>query len=186
MNLYISFKANDFNRYMSALTRLDSYVPKIADNMCRYGAIEYKTELLQAFSTQNFATRIPKLRKKYLQWKIEHGFPRDIGRLRGDLFNSIGVFRWWDSAGGTGTTMMGWLGGVDPTKFDGGGKNWALKGPSKMVVKYGMWFEEGNRFGQPDYQAPRPVFTSTGRRYIRLGYPKQVDKAARRIEQSWH
>lgn len=186
MNVYISFKPHDFNRYVAALTRLETSVPTIADNMCRYGAIEYKTEVLMAFSTQNFVTRIPRLTKQYMKWKIEHGFSQQIGKLQGDLLDSLSVFRWWGASSSVGSVMKGWFGGVDVTKFDGGGKNWGLKGAPTQVAKYAIWLEEGNRAGRPDRQRPRPVFIPIGKRYAKSGYVKQRQKALDRIGQRWH
>lgn len=175
MNIFASFKPADFVKYTSALQRLLS-VPKIADSMCQYGAIEYKTEVMQAIATGNYTTRLPRLSKKYLEWKVSHGFPRDIGRLKGDLLGAIGVF----------PIMGGWFGGVDPYKFDSGDKNWSLRGPSKQIAKYGMWLEEGNRVGRSDWQRPRRIFVPIAKRYEKTGYPKLIDKTIRRVEQLWH
>jgi hypothetical protein len=144
--------------------------------MCRYGAIEYKTEVMQAIAMQNFVTRIPRLKKNYLEWKVAHGFPRDIGILKNDLLNNIKVFQ----------MPGGWFGGVDPNSRDAGGKNWSLRGPSNLVVKYATWLEEGNRLGEPDRQRPRPIFMPIARRYARVGYPKLIDKFAKRIQSRWY
>lgn len=176
MNLYLSFKTGDFMRYVSALNRLQTSVPIIADNMCRYGAIEYKTQVLQAIAMQNFVTRMPGLKKKYLEWKIAHGFPRGIGMLKHDLLNNIKAFQ----------VIGGWFGGVDPNARDMGDKNWSLRGPSNLVVKYAIWLEEGNRLGQPHRQVPRRIFMPLAKRYADVGYPKQIEKASRRINSQWH
>jgi hypothetical protein len=176
MRLYVSFKASDFNRYVAALGRMTTDVPLIADSMCRYGAIEYKTEVIRAIITGNFATRVPRLTEKYLEWKKAHSFPSGIGRLKDDLISSIGTYE----------IATGWFSGVDPIGFDTGGKNWGLSGPSKLISKYAVWLEEGNREGEPDRQKPRRIFMPIARRYAKTGYPKQFDKAARRLEQKWH
>jgi len=177
MRLYVSFKSQDLRRYVSALNRLATDTPKIADNMCRYGAIEYKTQVTEAIAMQNFVTRLPKLKKKYLEWKIEHGFPRQIGVLQHDLLNNIVAMPW---VGG------GWFGGVDPNARDLGNKNWGLRGGSNLVVKYATWLEEGNRDGQPDQQRPRRIFMPIARRYAKTDYPKQIDKAGQRIGSRWY
>lgn len=176
MRLYISFNGGDYNRFMSAIDRLRTSTPVIADNMCRYGAIGYKTEVTQAIATQNFVTRIPKLKKKYLEWKIEHGFPRQIGILEYDLLNNIIAYQ----------VPGGWFGGVDPNARDRGGKNWTLRGPSNLVVRYATWLEEGNRDGRPDQQRPRRIFMPIAKRYAKTEYPKELAKAAQRIESRWH
>lgn len=174
--IYIAFKPQDLRKYLGALRRLETSLPQIADNMCRYGAIEYKTEVLSAIATQNFVTRIPRLKKNYLQWKIAHGFPRDIGILKHDLLNNIKAFQ----------VPGGWFGGVDPNARDLGGKNWSLRGPSNLVVKYARWLEEGNRLEEPDRQRRRPIFMPIARRYAKDGYPKQIEKAARRLASRWY
>jgi len=176
VRLYISFKGQDFNRYVTALNRLQSSVPVIADNMCRYGAIEYKTLVIGAIAMQNFVTRVPKLKKKYLEWKIEHGFPRQIGVLQHDLLGNIVAMPW---VGG------GWFGGVDPDARDLGNKNWGLRGGSNLVAKYACWLEEGNRDGEPDSQVHRPIFMPIAKRYAKTEYPKQLAKAGQRIESRW-
>lgn len=175
MKLYISIKPQDYSRFMGALSRLRTQTPIIADHMCRYGAFEYKTEVLQAIAMQNFVTRIPRLKKKYLEWKIEHGYPRGIGILEHDLLNNITVF----------PMQGGWFGGVNPNARDAGNKNWSLTGPSNLVVRYATWLEEGNRDGRPDRQRPRPIFMPIAKRYVRDRYPLQVEKAARRIDSTW-
>lgn len=176
MRLYISFKGSDLSRYAAALIRLESDVPKIADNMCRYGAIEYKTQVIGAIATQNFVTRVPKLRKKYLDWKVSHGFGTQIGVLGHDLLANIVAMPW---VGG------GWFGGVDPNARDTGNKNWGLRGPSNLIAKYACWLEEGNRDGRPDRQVRRPIFMPIAKRYVKTEYPKQIDKASQRIESRW-
>jgi hypothetical protein len=174
--LYISFKPQSFIRYVTALDRLRANLPSISDNMCRYGAIEYKTMVLQSIAMQRFISYVPSLKKKYLEWKIAHGFPNSIGILKHDLLNNIKAM----------PVPGGWFGGVDPNARDAGDKNWALRGPSNLVVRYALWLEEGNRLGRPDRQKPRRIFMPLAKQYAKTGYPKQLDKAARRIEVQWH
>ena len=176
MKLYISFKGQDFRRYVTALSRLETSVPVIADNMCRYGAIEYKTLVTGAIAMQNFVTRIPKLKKSYLSWKVLHGYTQRIGILDNDLLNNIIAYQ----------VPGGWFGGVDPNARDAGGKNWSLRGPSNYIVKYATWLEEGNRLGEPDQQRPRPIFMPIAKRYAKTEYPKQLAKAGQRIGSRWY
>jgi len=175
VKLYISFKGSDLSRYAAALNRLQSDVPKIADNMCRYGAIEYKTQVIGAIAMQNFVTQIPRLKKTYLDWKVAHGFGTQIGVLGHDLMNNIIAYK----------VLGGWFGGVDPIARDAGGKNWSLKGPSNYIVKYATWLEEGNRMGRPDMQRPRRIFMPIAKRYAKTDYPKQIDKASQRVGTRW-
>ena len=175
MKLYISFKGVDFSRYVTALNRLQADVPKIADNMCRYGAIEYKTLVTGAIAMQNFVTRVPKLKKSYMEWKILHGLTPRIGILDHDLLNNIIAYQ----------VPGGWFGGVDPNASDSGGKNWGRKGQSNPIVKYATWLEEGNRMGEPDVQRPRPIFMPIAKRYAKTEYPKQLLKAGQRIGSRW-
>jgi hypothetical protein len=176
MRLYVSFKSQDLRRYVSALNRLATDTPKIADGMCRYGAIEYKTQVTEAIAMQNFVTRIPRLKKTYLDWKVAHGYTRQIGILEHDLLNNIIAYK----------VPGGWFGGVDPNARDAGGKNWSLRGQSNSVIKYATWLEEGNRMGEPDQQRPRRIFMPIARRYAKTDYPKQIDKAGQRIGSRWY
>jgi hypothetical protein len=144
--------------------------------MCRYGAIEYKTLVTGAIAMQNFVTRIPRLSKVYLQWKVEHGFPQQKGILEHDLLNNIIAYK----------VPGGWFGGVDPNAKDLGNKNWGLKGHSNPVVKYACWLEEGNREGRPHTQPPRRIFIPIAKRYAKTEYPKQIDKAGQRIGARWY
>ena len=176
MKLYISFKGVDFSRYVTALNRLQSDVPKIADNMCRYGAIEYKTQVIQAIATGSFVVRVPKLKKQYLDWKVSQGLGTRIGVLFHDLLANIVAF---EVPGG------GWFGGVDPDARDVGNKNWGLRGPSNLIAKYAVWLEEGNRDGRPDRQVRRPIFMPIAKRYAKTEYPKQLLKAGQRIGSRW-
>jgi hypothetical protein len=175
MRLYINFKTHDFMRYIGALSRIETTLPKTADDMCRYGAIDYKTEVTVVIATQNFVTRVPKLKKKYLEWKVEHGFPQRIGILKYDLLNNIKAIKVQD----------GWFGGVDPNARDSGGKNWSLRGPSNLVAKYAVWLEEGNRLGKPDQQRPRRIFMPIAKRYAKTGYIKRVEQARDRMARQW-
>ncbi len=175
MRYYARFKVQEYRRILSALNRLKRSAPAIADRMCRLGAIEYKNLVIRAISTNNFVGTVPDLKESYKSWKAKHGFPTKIGILKHDLLNNIQAFK----------VPKGWFGGVEPSTSDSGGKNWRLQGPSKLIVKYAIWLEEGNRRGRRDYQAPRPIFMPIANQYAQNEYMKHLDDARGRLLRLW-
>jgi len=169
----ITFIARDYNRWMSAVRRINNMAIDQTQTMTRHMAIDYKNLLARFISTNAFPFDLPTLSRVYVEWKREHGLPTRIGILKGELLANLTTY----------PLRLGWFGGVDPRAMGSPGKNWSLKTSRRnLILQYAWWLEEGNREGK---QKPRPIFRKTKEYYVDNGWLKQGVRALGRIRNSW-
>jgi hypothetical protein len=147
-------------------------------------ATSYRNEVAKGISKGNFPFIVPSLSDSYVAWKASHGYPTGIGRLKGDLLNSLVVMR-----GGafTGANEKGWFGGVNPNAIGAPGKNWNLDGPAKLVLEYGRYLEYGTKGTyRRGPQPARPIFGNMRKFFVSSGLMlKEAMKSLTKVRRAW-
>lgn len=174
--IYYFFDPKDFKRWTSAVLRLARFAQSQENDLPRHCAIDYKNLVSTVIATQNFPKKVPDLSESYAEWKRTHGFPMRIGILKNDLLSNIITRKDKD----------GWYSGVHPEAMGSGNKNWSLRGPSKRIVQYAIWLEEGRgRTPTSGPQPARPIFIPTGKKYQKEGWVKRHNVVRRRLMSKW-
>lgn len=178
MKVNMTFEAGDLYRWTAAVVRELRYSQQEEASNSRRNAIRFKSMLTQFIASNAFPFDVPALSAKYLEWKTKHGYPTRIGMLKGELLSSITVQPYPNNA---------WFTGVNPNAVDSGGKNWNLEGPSKLVLEYALYLEEGTRGTyRRGPQPARPIFRRTNEHYAESGlWRTEALRSLARFKGAW-
>uniref|UniRef100_A0A6M3KJ38 Uncharacterized protein n=1 Tax=viral metagenome TaxID=1070528 RepID=A0A6M3KJ38_9ZZZZ len=169
--IYIEFIQRDFNRYMTALQRMEIVAKEtITDTMQRDCAVDYYQRVIKNILSQKFASSYIPLSTEYSKWKSKRMYKMPAHwELSGALMRSLQAFRY------NGWRGKGWFSGVP---------SGATGERGRLIAVYGA---AGEFREVRAIQPARPVFTPTKEEYKTDsgGWSKRGRESLVKIKQTW-
>lgn len=170
----------DLQRYLQALSRLETQAQRSKDDLPRLQATDYVHLLHRNIMAQKYLPQWPRYSKRYAEWKAKVGaINKGYWRLFDSLLNNLTVWRVLSGRAGE----RAWKGGIPAHVLDKGGTSWygtGEMGPPKPIAMYARV----NEFGDDRHPA-RPLFVPTKEEYEGKGFPERGERELRRLANEW-
>ena len=168
------FLPSDFQRYMSALSRLEQTAERLENDLPRLNAIDYSQLLANNILSGKHMSGFAQYSERYQEWKDQWATYTGFWQAMGHLVNSI--THWEDGHGK-------WRAGIPEGVTDVGGTSWfgmGDRGPPKPIAMYAKTMEYGE-----NRQPERPIFHPTLEEYKAGGYVRRGERALKTLGTRW-
>jgi len=177
----IEFDKGDIAKIIAALTKMQTLLPKLRDEMTYRQSVDYRNMIFANIDKQTFAGTYEPYNPRYKKWKQETmGLGNKYWELFGDLIQNIDIVKSIDPDG------IGHAVGVFTNKAVGG-KSWNST-PSKTIGKkmsiaryaFDMEFGSKGRF-----LPARPLFGPTLKQFKKTGAAAYQGNIVNKMKSIW-
>ena len=189
----IRFDVSDFNRWIRALTNVQTESRRQSREVPRLGAIDYKQLLIRNIMGQRHMGGYTPYRDRYAEWKAAHGRRRGYWQLFGDLVRSITTER-TTYPFSTGQLTYAFFSGIPAGVKDSGGKSWASRNTRtrsaianrpKKIAWYARIMEKGLPRRKGQTHPARPIFEPSMEEYKQSGWLVRGQAALTAVGRRW-